>query len=51
MPEADAGMIYEIDPEYLEHAHHEALDTSGGAARTALGRLNHIRSSLALFCS
>jgi hypothetical protein len=26
MPEADAGVSYEVDPEYLEHAHREALD-------------------------
>jgi len=26
MPEADAGVSYEVDPDYLEHAHREALD-------------------------
>jgi len=26
MPETDAGVSYEVDPEYLEHAHREALD-------------------------
>jgi hypothetical protein len=26
MPEADAGVSYEVDPEYLEHARREALD-------------------------
>lgn len=26
LPEADAGVSYEVDPEYLEHAHREAVD-------------------------
>ena len=26
MPEADAGVSYEVDPDYLEHARREALD-------------------------
>jgi hypothetical protein len=26
MPEADAGASYEVDPDYLEHAHREAVD-------------------------
>jgi len=26
MPEADGGVSYEVDPEYLEHARREALD-------------------------
>ena len=26
MPEADAGVSYEVDPEYLEHARLQALD-------------------------
>lgn len=40
MPEADAGVSYDVDPEYLEfilrrttengHARRKALDTSGG---------------------
>jgi hypothetical protein len=24
--DADAGVSYEVDPEYLEHAHREGLD-------------------------
>jgi hypothetical protein len=24
--EADAGVSYEVDPDYLEHAHREAVD-------------------------
>ena len=26
LPEADAGVSYEVDPEYLEHTHREAPD-------------------------
>ncbi len=26
MPEADAGVSYKVDPEYLEHANREAFD-------------------------
>jgi len=29
MPQADAGVSYEVDPDYIEHARHEASDEHG----------------------